>query len=368
MKVAVICDWLAGPGGGERVLAEMLALYPQADLFALADFLDDWPPTAGRRMTTSFIHRIPLARRVYRYALPLMPVAVEAWNLERYDLVLSSSHAVAHGVLTGPGQVHVAYVHTPLRHAWDLRGEPPVPAGAAVPWLLHRFRLWDHAAGARPDRVIANSAFVAARIRKFWRREAVVLPPPVEVERFTPGSADGDFYLTAARLVPHKRIDLMLKAFAAMPHRRLTVVGDGPDFRRLAAAAPANVTLTGRLSDAALAELMGRCRAYISAAVEDFGIAPLEAQAAGRPVIALARGGTAETLVDLDRSEPTAVLFPEQTPESLIAAVGRFEAEGGRITVAACRANAERFEPRRFRAGLIAEVEAALAEIGRVRP
>lgn len=349
------------------MLAEMLTLYPQADLFALADFLGDWPPAAGRRMTLSFLHRMPLARRLYRYALPLMPLAVEAWNLGRYDLVLSSSHAVAHGVLTGPGQAHVAYVHTPLRHAWDLRNQPPVPAGPMVPWLLHRFRLWDHAAGARPDRLVANSAFVAARIRKYWRREATVLPPPVEVARFTPGSLDGDFYLTAARLVPHKRVDLMLQAFAAMPHRRLTVVGDGPDFCGLAAAAPANVTLTGPLSDAALAELMGRCRAYISAAVEDFGIAPLEAQAAGRPVIALARGGTAETLAGLDRPDPTAVLFSEQTPEALVAAVERFEAEGGRITPAACRANAERFAPARFRAGLAAEIEAALAEMGRAR-
>ncbi len=367
MKIAITFDWLSVIGGAERVLAEMLALYPSADIYAVMDFLEERSILGGRPVTTSFIQHLPGARRFYRHYLPLMPMAVEQWNLQGYDLILSSSHAVSKGVISSPGQTHVAYIHTPMRYAWDLQAPSLRQAGLMRPldwaarWMLHRLRLWDQLSGQRPDHIIANSFFVAERIRKYWRRDSEVVYPPVDVRRFASRNSPEDFYLSVSRLVPHKRVDLLVQLFSTTPGRRLVVIGDGPELNRLKAMAGPNVTLLGRQPEGVVADYLSRCRAFILAATEDFGIAPLEAQAAGRPVIALARGGAVETLRGLEEDRPTAVFFAEPTPHSLKEGLEAFEAAADRITAEACRANAERFSTERFRTELSDAVNRAMA-------
>lgn len=362
MKVAIVFDWLITVGGAERVLAEIIGLYPDADIFAVVDFLEDRTVLGGRPVTVSFIQSLPFARSRHRTYLPLMPLAVEQWDFSAYDLVLSSSYAVAKGIITGPDQLHLSYVHTPMRYAWDLQGQYLTSRGLGrirdglARLLLHRLRLWDYVSAQRPDRLMANSGFIARRIRHCWRRQATVVYPPVDTDRFQglPVTA-GDAYLSVCRLVPYKRVDLMVRAFSGLPDRRLDIVGEGPELRRLQAMAPANVRFLGALPDAAVARLMAGCRAYLLAAVEDFGIAPIEAQAAGKPVIALAKGAAPETLAG------TAVFFSEQTPEALRAAVEAFEQAPDAISAEACRVNAARFSRQAFRQAFRTVVEAAIA-------
>ena len=361
MRVAIVADWLAVLGGAERVLGRMLEAYPQADLFAVVDFLEERDILGGRPVRTSFIQNLPFARKGFRNYLPLMPLAVEQWDFSGYDLVLSSSHAVAKGVITGPDQLHVCYVHTPMRYAWDLQGQYLAARGAKgwpARWMLHRLRLWDQLSAQRPDVLVANSAFVARRIAKCWGRTAEVVHPPVATGTLAVSPRSEDFYLAVNRLVSYKRVDLMLDAFAAMPDRRLVIIGDGPEMGRLAGKAPANVELLGRQSDAVVQDHLARCRAFIMAAEEDFGIAPLEAQACGKPVIAFAKGGAVESL-NLHGGRPTAVPFYAQTPEALVQAVRQFEAAPA-IRPEDCRANAERFSPASFRRSLEAVVQHAL--------
>lgn len=362
MRVAIVVDWLAVLGGAERVLGEMLELYPQADLFAVVDFLDERDILGGRPVATSFIQNLPFARLAFRNYLPLMPLAVEQWDFSGYDLVLSSSHAVAKGVITGPDQVHVCYVHTPMRYAWDLQGQYLGAKGVRgwpARWLLHRLRLWDQLSAQRPDVLVANSAFVARRIAKVWGRAAAVVYPPVGTGRLALSAQSEEFYLAVNRLVSYKRVDLMLDAFATMPERRLVVIGDGPEMERLALKATGNVLLLGRQPDAVVQDHLARCRAFIIAAEEDFGIAPLEAQASGKPVIAFAKGGAAESLNLNGEGPPTAVPFHAQTAEAVAQAVRRFESGPG-IRSEDCRANAERFSSAAFRRSLETVVRQAL--------
>ena len=368
MRVAIVFDWLTLIGGAERVLAEMINLYPTADIFAVIDFLEDRRILQGRPVTTSFIQQLPFACRFYRRYLPLMPLAIEQWDFSAYDLVLSSSYAVAKGVLTGPDQRHVAYIHTPMRYAWDLQsqylgnGKLSRLGRWAARWMLHSLRLWDYLSGQRPDVLIANSGFVAKRIAKYWRRDAETVYPPVDMDRFQVSNHSEDFYLTISRLVPYKRIDLMISAFAAMPQRKLVVIGDGPELARLRASAPTNVVLLGAQPDHVVEDHLSRCRAFILAAVEDFGIAPLEAQAAGKPVIALAKGGALETLRNPMAGSPTAVFFHEQTAASLCQAVEELDRQISLIDPLNCRANAERFAPSRFREALSTAIQRALEQ------
>ncbi|NKC32147.1 glycosyltransferase [Falsiroseomonas selenitidurans] len=369
MKVAIIHEWLDGYAGSERVLEQLLLLYPQAELFAVCDFL----PAAergflgGRVPTTSFIQRLPRARQWFRYYLGLMPIAVEQFDLSAYDLVISSSHAVAKGVLTGPGTLHVAYVHSPMRYAWDLQHQYLRQSrldrgvkGLLTRWLLARLRAWDHASGARPDVIAANSAWIAGRIRKAWRRDSVVVHPPVDLDGFPFQPDKQDHYVVASRLVPYKRIDLIAAAFARMPDRRLVIAGDGPEMARVreAAAGAPNIAIRGRVPQAELVALLQSARAFVFAAEEDFGIALVEAQACGTPLVAFARGGAS----DIVQPDETGLLFPDQTAESIMAAVARFESLS--IAPAACRANAERFSRAAFRARMQALVEEALAARG----
>jgi glycosyltransferase involved in cell wall biosynthesis len=369
-RIAVVHDWLVDYAGSERVLAEILRCFPSADLFALIDHMTpaDRAALGGRPATTTFLQRMPgVATHLGQY-LALMPIAIEQLDVTGYDLVISSSHAVAKGVIVSPDALHISYVYSPMRYAWDqqfayLRGERMARglSGVLLRWLLHRLRLWDHRSAAGVDLFVADSRFVARRIAKAYRRDAQVIYPPVDTDVFRPGTQHDDYYVTVSRLMAYKRIDALVQAFAELPGRRLVVIGEGPEYRRLKALAPANVELPGRLPSDAVREHLQRARAFLFASVEDFGIAPVEALACGTPVIALHRGGAAETVTGLDSSEPTGVFFEEQSAAAVAAAVKTFESNAQRISPEACRRRAERFSSERFREEFTAFVAAAYA-------
>lgn len=366
LKVAIVHDWLTVYAGAERVLEQMLLCCPDADLFSLIDFL---PPgqrqfLRGKPVKTSFIQRLPRAQRTYRSYLPLMPLAVEQFDLSGYDLVISSSHAVAKGVLTGPDQLHVCMCYTPIRYAWDMQhqylretGLDRGIKGLMARLLLHYIRLWDSRTAHGVDEFIAISNYVGRRIRKAYGRESTVIYPPVDTERFTLSEAKESFYVTASRLVPYKRVDLIVEAFRQLPDRHLVVIGDGPEMPGIKASAGGNVTVLGHQPGEVLRHHLQRARAFIFAAEEDFGIAPQEAQACGTPVIALGKGGVVETVSGLDSDRPTGVFFEEQSVTSLIDAVQRFEALGSKISPQDCRANALRFSQENFRRYFLAVVD-----------
>jgi glycosyltransferase involved in cell wall biosynthesis len=366
VRVAIVHDWLVTYAGAERVLEQMLAVYPEADLFSLMDFVPaaERGFLAGHKVRTSFLQRIPGMARRYRSFLPLMPLAIEQLDVSGYDLVLSSSYAVAKGVLTGPDQLHLCFCHSPMRYAWDLQhqylretGLDHGVRGALARWILHRMRMWDVRSSVGVDGFIAVSRYIARRIWKAYRRKAVVIHPPVDVDAFTPGGPKEDFYVTASRMVPYKRMDLIVEAFAGMPDRRLVVIGDGPEARRIRSRGAGNIEFLGQQPFESLRERLRRARAFVFAAEEDFGIVPLEAQACGTPVIAYGKGGVLETIRPLGEPEPTGVFFEEQTVGSLREAVCRFEREGRLIDVEACRQNALQYSSERFRQQLAAYVE-----------
>ncbi len=358
MKVALIHDWLVNCGGAERVLQQVLACFPQADLFVVVDFLgpSDRGFLQGRKITTSFIQRMPGARKGYRNFLPLMPLAVEQWDLSAYDLVISSSHAVAKGVLTTPDQLHVCLCYSPIRYAWDMQHQylkesrlDRGPKSWLARWWLHRLRIWDARTAHGVDQFIAISHYIARRIEKAYRRDAVVIYPPVDLSFFGLHTDKSDFYFTASRHVPYKRIPLIIEAFNSMPDRRLVVMGEGPELERCRALAGPNVQVMGHQAPALLRDHLQRAKAFVFAAEEDFGIAPLEAQACGTPVIAFGKGGALETVRAGDGPEATGVFFPVQSAESIIDAVHRFEARPNPIAATACRHHAEQFSEAGFR-------------------
>ncbi len=365
MKLAFVHEWLTTYSGSERVLEQMLGVYPQADLYSIADFLSerDREFLRGRKVTTTFIQRLPFARRGYRYYLPVMPLAVEGLDVSGYDVVVSSSHSMSKGVITGPDQLHVCMCYSPIRYAWDLTHQYLRESGldgGPRSWLarsmLHRVRLWDVRTAFGVDQFIAISRFVARRIRKVYRRESTVIYPPVDVAGLTPGGEREDFYLTASRFVPYKRLDLIVAAFAEMPKKRLMVIGEGPGERRAKSMAGPNVTFLGYQPRDALVSFMQRARAFVFAAQEDFGIVVAEAQACGTPVVAYGRGGATEIVngACLENGEtlpgdPTGVFFAEQSTKSLQRAVQSFEEHEKEFSSAICRTNAERFSVERFR-------------------
>lgn len=374
MKVAIVTEWLDTYAGSERVLEQLIAEWPEADLFAVCDFLpaSERGFLRGKPVGTTFIQRLPFARKHFRKFLGLMPLAIEQLDLSGYDLVLSSSHAVAKGVLTGPGQLHVSYVHSPMRYAWDLQHQYLREAGLETGLkglytrrLLHRMRLWDRASALNPDVVVANSTYIAERIRKAWRRESAVVHPPVDIERFALREEKEDFYLVASRMVPYKRIELIASAFRRMPGRRLVVVGDGPNAPRVreAAAGAPNIELRGRIGTDELVRLTQAARACVFAAEEDFGIATVEAQACGTPVIAFGKGGARDILVASPAPEATGLFFEEQSEDAIIAAVERFEAHA--FLPQDCRRNAGRFSREAFRVAMRGVVQRALEELPR---
>ncbi|EKD53790.1 MAG: hypothetical protein ACD_60C00153G0010 [uncultured bacterium] len=358
MKIAIVCDWLVTLGGAEKVLAEMLTSFPEADLFAVVDFLDPAQKAflLNKKITTTFIQKLPFAKKIYRHYLPLMPIAIEQMDLSAYSLIISSSHAVAKGVITSPDQLHVSYVHSPMRYAWDLQHEylretglDKKFQGVIARYFLHKLRLWDLQSAKRVDYFLANSQFIAKRILKTYRQKAHVIYPPVDTTHFVPGATKEDFYLTASRLVPYKKVRLIVESFRSMPNKKLIVIGDGPDFEKIKAKAGPNIEMLGHQSKEMLLQYMQRAKAFIFAAEEDFGIAPLEAQAAGTPVIAYGKGGALETVRGISYEKPTGIFFAEQKTDTICDAIQLFEANTHLFTVENCVENAARFSQEKFR-------------------
>lgn len=360
LRVAIIHDWLVTWAGAERVLEVLLAQFPRAELFTMVNFLPESRASAlkGRIVHTSFIQKLPGARRHYRRYLPLMPLAVEQFDLKGFDLVISSSHAVAKGVIPDPEALHICYCYTPMRYAWDMQHQylrqcrARGVKGLLMRWQLHRLRLWDAASAQRVDHFIAISDYIQRRIHRCYRRDAEVIYPPVETARFRHDRPREEFYLAASRLVPYKRLDLVVEAFRHMPERRLVVIGDGPERQRLEALAGPNVTLMGYQEDAVLTDYLERARAFLFMAEEDFGILPVEAQAAGAPVIGYGVGGVAETLIN----GTTGIHVPKQDVGALCDAISVFEQRRSdspdAYSSAACRESALRFDKAVFVASI----------------
>ena len=345
-RVALVHDFLLDLRGAERVFAAICDSWPDADVYtAVYDERGTEGRFADRRPHTSFLQRVRPTSRTFRPLLPLYPHAIESFDLRGYDTVVSSSSAWAHGVLVDPGATHVCYCHNPFRYAWTereatLRARNPLTR-PALRLLLNRWRQWDWIAAQRVDRYVANSRLTATRIRRYFGRESTVLYPPVETGRFSPKPV-GAHYMVLAELMAHKRIDVAVRAFGALG-LPLVVVGDGPEARRLRRIAGPTVTFTGRISDERVAELLARARALVVTATEEFGIAAVEALAAGRPVIALGHGGVRESVVEGE----TGTFFERSDPAALADAVRRFDPLA--IDPSACRAAAERFGAERFR-------------------
>ncbi len=355
-RIAIVHEWPVEYAGSEQVVAAMLEVFPEADLHALVHDPDGLRGTPLERVPvkTSFIQSLPLAKKKYRSYFPLMPLAVEQFDFRPYDLVISSNHAVAKGVLTRADQLHVSYVHTPVRYAWDLYldylqegGMDRGIKGSLARLGLHYLRLWDLAASNRVDAYLTNSAYVARRVRKLYRRPSRVMHPPVNVDRYRPGLPREDFFVTVSRFVPYKRVDLIVRAFAGTG-RELMVIGDGPDRAKIERLAGPNIRLLGRQPDEVVVDHLQRARAFVFAAEEDFGITPVEAQAAGCPVIAYGKGGALETVVGWPDADATGLFFDSQTPEALIEAVNIFEGHLDEFHPETSRRNAERFSRQRF--------------------
>lgn len=365
-KVALVHDWLVGYAGAEKVLEQLLTIYPEATIFTIVDFIDkdNAKFLLNKKILTSYIQKFPFVRKFYRVYLPFMPLAIEQFNFAKYDIVITNSHAVAKGVLVGPDQLHICYCHSPMRYAWDLQNQYLNESNASsgikswiIRHLLHKLRIWDVRSSVGVDHFLANSYFISRRISKAYRRDSAVIYPPVDTEYFFKRDDRDSFYLTASRMVPYKKIPLMIQAFAKMPDRKLIVIGDGPEFEKAKAFATKNVEILGYQSSSVLRDYMQRAKGFVFAAEEDFGITPLEAQACGAPVIAFAKGGVLETIRGLDSSTPTGVFFEEQTVESIINAVNIFEDNYHLFNAESCRSNALRFSTLRFRQQFSSMVE-----------
>lgn len=356
MKIAIVHDWLVTYSGSERAVEQILRVLPESDFFCMFDIMpaDVRSFLKNRKATTSFLQRLPFKTRLYRRFLPLMPIAVEQFDLSGYDVIISNCHATSKGVITSPEQLHLSYIHTPMRYAWDMQNEyleasqPGRLTGVAMRVMLHYIRLWDMSAASRPDVILANSSFIAKRIKKIYRRESQVLYPPVDTDIFSFQDQKSDYYLTASRLVPYKRVDLVMEAFHNMPDKKLVVIGDGPDREKIRKLTTPNIQWLEHQSMEVLRKYMQNARAFIFAGKEDFGIIPLEAQACGTPVIAFRQGGVAETVRGQEHPSPSGIFFLEQTSNAIQEAVNDFESTRVKIQPEACRENAERFSNQRF--------------------
>src|SRR5215217_714603 len=342
--------------GSEQVVAAVLEAFPCADSYALVHDPEGLrgTPLEGVPVRTSFIQRLPKAKEKYQTYLPLMPLAVEQFDLRSYDLVISSNHAVAKGVLTRADQLHISYIHTPIRYAWDLyldylaeSGIDRGPKSWLVRSVLHYLRMWDLGAGNRVDAYLANSSYVARRIGKLYRRPARVIYPPISIERYRPDLPREEFFVAVSRFAPYKRMNIIVEAFTRMG-KPLVVIGEGSEFGKAQRIAGPNVKLLGHQPGEVVADYLQRAKAFVFAADEDFGIAPVEAQAAGCPVIAYGKGGALETVVGWPAPDATGVFFDAQTSEALEAAVRLFEAHEDDFKPETCRSNVVRYGQERF--------------------
>ena len=353
MKTALVHDWLTTIAGAEKVLKTIYEIYP-TDIYTLVKNEENLKNTILEKanIQTSFIQKLPFARTKYRNYLPFFPLAIEQFDLSEYDVIISSSHAVAKGALTNANQLHISYVHTPIRYAWDLYAHYLKEAnldkslkGWIARYFLHKIRIWDYTTANRPDYYIANSKYIAKRIKKVYDKEAEVIYPPVNVNDFELYTKKEDFYFTASRMVPYKKIDLIVEAFSKMPDKKLIVIGTGPDFEKIKSKATSNIELLGYQPFDILKDYMQKAKAFVFAAEEDFGIIPVEAQACGTPVIAYGKGGVTETVLE----NKTGVFFERQDIESLIKAVNKFESNEEKFDFNEIRKNAEKFSKERFK-------------------
>ncbi len=327
-KIALVHDWLTSFGGSERVLLALSALYPDAPIFTLVASTPMLPAFAGKDIRTSFIQKLPFAQKHFRKYISLMPTAIEQFDLSEYDLVISSSHAVAKGVLTKPSTKHLCYCHTPMRYAWslyfDYLAKPQFGGKIAkmiMPWSMHALRIWDVASAGRVDRFLANSQNVQQRIAKYYRRESTVVYPPIPVKATKPqGVPREDFFLIVSRLIPQKRVDLVVEA-CTKANKNLVVIGEGSELQTLQTIAGPTVQFLGFLPDNEVASYYERCSAFIFPAEDDFGMTPVEAMAYGTPVIAYGKGGALETVID----NKTGILFHEPSISALLEAFSEFD-------------------------------------------
>lgn len=355
IRVAIVHDWLVTYAGSERVLEQMLTVFPDAELYCLFETLSSSEKShfGNRNVNTTYLQKIPDIKNKYRSFLPLFPHAISTVDVSQYDVVISSSHAVAKAVKTRENQLHICMCYSPMRYAWDLRGQYLAETGLdkgikgkLANWLLDRLQRWDLKTAGNVDYYIAISEYIKERIQNCYNRGADIIYPPVDTDFYSPGNKKEDFYFTASRMVQYKKIPLIVEAFSHMPDKNLIVIGDGPELVKCKEMKSNNVELLGYQDSDVLLDYMGKAKAFVFAAEEDFGIAPLEAQACGTPVIAYGKGGARETIVADDNGASTGVFFHEQTVDSIVDAVKRFES----ITISpkACRKNAERFSVERF--------------------
>jgi len=366
MKKALIHDWYYTSGGAEKVIHSINTVWDDLDHFALVDFLNEKDRRFilnGKKATTSFVQKLPTAKSNHRKFLQLFPIAIEQFDLREYELILSSSASIAKGVLTNQNQLHISYCHSPMRYAWDLYHQYLEDSnlktglkGMYAKWVLHKVRSWDYMNSQRVNHFIANSNYIAKRIDKLYNRESTVIYPPVNVTNFDVINKKEDYYFTASRMVPYKKIQLIVEAFNTMPDKKLIVGGDGPDYKKIKKIAKENIEFVGFLETDLLTSYLQNARAFVFAAEEDFGIIPVEAQACGTPVIAFNKGGLKETVVQ----GKTGVLFEKQTIDSLTDAVAYFETQN--FSTEEIRQNAERFSKSRFEKELKEFVERKYSE------
>ena len=331
LKAAIVHEWFVNYAGSEKVVESFTNIWRDADVFALVDFLDEKQRNIilkGKFAKTSLVQKFPFARNKHRNYLPFFPSAIERLDLSKYDLIISSSHSVTKGVITKPDQLHISYCHSPMRYAWDnaelylshanISGGPK---GFLARSVIHYLREWDLKTASRPNFLIANSKFISEKLKRIYNRDSIVIYPPVDVSKFNCVTEKKDFYLTASRMVPYKRVDLVVEAFSNMKNRKLKVVGNGPELAKIKMNASSNIEFLGYKEDEDLKALMQQAKAFVFAAEEDFGITVVEAMACGTPVIALNKGGTAETVIN----NLTGILFESQTTESIKNAIAEFE-------------------------------------------
>ncbi|HDY8422869.1 TPA: glycosyltransferase family 4 protein, partial [Klebsiella pneumoniae] len=357
MDIGIVADWLVAYAGAEKVIKEFIDLYPGSELYSVVDFLSDTSREQlhNKKAKTTFIQKLPFSKTKYQKYLPFMPLAIEQLDLSSHEVILSSSHAVAKGVLTGPDQLHISYVHSPIRYAWDLQHQYLQEAklnngvkGLLAKLILHKIRVWDYRTANGVDHFVANSKFISRRIKKVYGRHSDVIYPPVDVERFLLNENKDDYYFTASRLVPYKRIDLIVEAFSHMPDKKLVVIGDGSEMTKIKSKATKNIEILGYQENSVMQNYMRNAKAFVFAAEEDFGITPVEAQACGTPVIAYGKGGALETIRPIGVDMATGIFFHKQDVASIIEAVSSFNSVSEKLEPNNCRKNAVKFSRERF--------------------
>lgn len=366
MKKALVHDWFYTNAGGEKVVQSITDVWSDFDYFSLIDFLDEKDRNAilkGQASTTSFIQKLPGAKKNHRKYLQFFPLAIESFNVSDYDVIISSSSAVAKGILTHQNQLHICYCHSPMRYAWNLyfdylqsKNLLTGIKGWYAKSVLHKIRQWDVNSSNRVDYFIANSHYIAKRIQKIYRREATVIYPPVDTDSFQLQHQKKEYYVAASRLVSYKKIDIIINAFNELPEKELIVVGDGPERKKLEKLAKNNIRFTGKASKEAMVTLLQEAKALIFAADEDFGILPVEAQSCGTPVIAYKKGGLLETVIEGE----TGVFFEKQRIEDVVKAINSFEKK--EFDAERIRKNALRFSKQRFEREIKEFVEAKIKE------